>query len=88
MIQDNTGWCYITYNCYDYENYIIRIQEIVEYGAERMDKVDSTGHYKSDDETQFFFEELKQIQAVLNNLFELKQEVIHVKDTEKNKEKK
>ena len=69
----------------DYENYIIQIQEVVEYGAERMSKVDSSGHYESDDETQFFFEELKQIQDILNNLFELNQEVTHA--TEKSKEK-
>jgi hypothetical protein len=35
-----------------------------------MKQVDSNGHYESDDETGFFFEQLKQIQVLLNTLFE------------------
>ena len=35
-----------------------------------MKQVDSSGHYESDDETSFFFEQLKQIQILMNNLFE------------------
>ncbi len=38
--------------------------------TKRMKQVDSTGHYESDDETGFFFEQLKQIQLMLDDLFE------------------
>jgi len=36
-----------------------------------MKQVDSSGHYEADDETGFFFEEIKKIQNILDNLFEL-----------------
>ena len=35
-----------------------------------MKLVDSKGHYESDDETGFFFEQLKQIQLSLDGIFE------------------
>ncbi len=35
-----------------------------------MKLVDSRGHYESDDETGFFFEQLKQIQLSLDGIFE------------------
>ena len=35
-----------------------------------MKEVDSKGHYESDDETGFFFEQLKQLQLLLDNIFE------------------
>ena len=53
-----------------YENFILNIQNIISSSTERMKQVDSTGHYESDDETGFFFEQLKQIQLMLDELFE------------------
>ena len=53
-----------------YENFILNIQNIVSSSTKRMKQVDSTGHYESDDETGFFFEQLKQIQLMLDDLFE------------------
>ncbi len=53
-----------------YENFILNIQNIISSSTQRMKQVDSTGHYESDDETGFFFEQLKQIQLMLNDLFE------------------
>ena len=35
-----------------------------------MKQVDSLGHYESDDETQFFFEQLKDLQKLLTDIFE------------------
>ena len=35
-----------------------------------MKLVDSRGHYEADDETGFFFEQLKQIQELLDGIFE------------------
>ena len=35
-----------------------------------MKLVDAKGHYESDDETGFFFEQLKQIQLALDGIFE------------------
>ena len=53
-----------------YENVIIQIQRIVTYASETMKKVDHSGHYESDDETGFFFQQLKQIQLSLDGIFE------------------
>ena len=35
-----------------------------------MKLVDAKGHYESDDETGFFFQQLKEIQELLNGIFE------------------
>ena len=35
-----------------------------------MKQVDSRGHYEADDETGFFFKQLKDIQLLLNDIFE------------------
>ena len=53
-----------------YEDLIIQFQQIISYASERMKLVDSEGHYESDDETGFFFEELKQLQLQLDDIFE------------------
>ena len=53
-----------------YENFILNIQNIISSSTERMKQVDYAGHYESDDETGFFFEQLKQIQLMLDDLFE------------------
>ena len=53
-----------------YEDLIVQFQQIISYATERMKMVDSTGHYESDDETGFFFKELKQLQLQLDDIFE------------------
>ena len=53
-----------------YENFILQFSQIIKFATEKMKQVDSSGHYESDDETGFFFEQLKQIQVLMNNLFE------------------
>tara|TARA_R100000315_G_scaffold48431_1_gene22813 strand:+ start:40 stop:321 length:282 start_codon:yes stop_codon:yes gene_type:complete len=53
-----------------YEDFIIKIQQMIEYSTERMKLVDSKGHYESDDEVGFFFKQLKDIQLLLNDIFE------------------
>ena len=53
-----------------YEDLIVQFQQIITYATERMKLIDSSGHYESDDETGFFFEELKQLQLQLDNIFE------------------
>jgi len=53
-----------------YEDLIVQFQQIITYATERMKLVDSNGHYESDDETGFFFDELKQLQLQLDDIFE------------------
>jgi hypothetical protein len=49
-----------------YMIYLNRISGIIELSEKKMNDVDAKGHFKSDDEVGFFFEEIKQIQEVLN----------------------
>ena len=53
-----------------YESLIIEFQKIIEFSTAKMKQVDSRGHYESDDETGFFFEQLKQVQELLDGIFE------------------
>ena len=54
----------------DYENFILQISYIVDFASQKMKQVDHLGHYEADDETGFFFTQLKQIQKILENIFE------------------
>ena len=38
-----------------------------------MKQVDARGHYEADDETGFFFQQLKELQELLNGIFENEQ---------------
>ena len=56
-----------------YEDLILQFQQIVTFATEKMKQVDSKGHYESDDETGFFFEQLKELQLTLDGVFETEQ---------------
>ena len=66
-----------------YEGLILQFQRIIEFSSEKMKQVDSKGHYESDDETGFFFKQLKDLQLLLDDVFE--KEKIEEKDNAKNK---
>ena len=53
-----------------YEGLIIEVQSIIEFATTKMKQVDAKGHYESDDETGFFFQQLKELQELLNGIFE------------------
>jgi len=53
-----------------YEELILQIQQVIKFATDKMKLVDAKGHYESDDETGFFFEQLKQIQLSLDGIFE------------------
>ena len=53
-----------------YESFIIEVQNIIEFATTKMKQVDASGHYESDDETGFFFQQLKEVQELLNGIFE------------------
>ena len=56
-----------------YEELILEIQQVIKFSTEKMKIVDSKGHYESDDETGFFFEQLKELQLTLDGVFETEQ---------------
>ena len=53
-----------------YEELILQFQQIINFSTEKMKAVDTRGHYESDDETGFFFEQLKELQLTLDGVFE------------------
>ena len=53
-----------------YEGLIIEFQNIIEFATQKMKQVDARGHYESDDETGFFFQQLKELQELLDGIFE------------------
>ena len=53
-----------------YEELILQIQQVITFSTEKMKLVDAKGHYESDDETGFFFKQLKDLQLLLNDIFE------------------
>jgi biopolymer transport protein ExbB/TolQ len=53
-----------------YESLIIEIEQIIKFSTEKIKQVDASGHYESDDETSFFFEQLKSVQKLLADIFE------------------
>ena len=53
-----------------YEDLLIEIQNIIEFATTKMKQVDARGHYEADDETGFFFQQLKELQELLNGIFE------------------
>jgi len=56
-----------------YEDLLLQFQQIVQFSSEKMKQVDTRGHYESDDETGFFFKQLKDLQGVLDGVFETEQ---------------
>ena len=66
-----------------YEDLIVQFQQIVTFATEKMKQVDSKGHYEADDETGFFFKQLKDIQNLLDGVFET--EKLQEKTNAKNK---
>ena len=53
-----------------YEDLIAQFQQIITFSTDKMKAVDARGHYESDDETGFFFQQLKDIQLLLDGVFE------------------
>tara|TARA_R100000152_G_C6584563_1_gene47221 strand:- start:255 stop:536 length:282 start_codon:yes stop_codon:yes gene_type:complete len=56
-----------------YEDLITQIQQIITFSTETMKKVDSKGTFESDDEVGFFFKQLKEIQLILDDIFEIEE---------------
>ena len=53
-----------------YENFLVEIEQVITFSTEKMKQVDAKGIYEAEDETGFFFEQLKDLQTLLNNIFE------------------
>ena len=69
-----------------YENIILNISNTIETIKIQLKTIDDKGTFESDDEVGFFFQELKELGNILNNLFE--EEVEDATTKEEKKEEK
>ena len=53
-----------------YEEIILQVNDKIEYVNQQLKLIDEKGTFEADDEVGFFFEELKNIGKLLDNLFE------------------
>ena len=65
-----------------YEEIILQINDKIEYVNSQLKLIDEKGTFQADDEVGFFFQELKEIGRILDELFE------EVEDASKEEEKK
>ena len=65
-----------------YEEYLLQIQDIITHSDRQLKIIDEKGTFESDDEVGFFFSEIKSIQLVLNNMFEIENDE-EIKDAKK-----
>ena len=50
-----------------YITYLDQFSKIIELSDERLKKIDERGIFKSDDEIEFMYEQIKELQRVLSN---------------------
>tara|TARA_Y100000356_G_C11017442_1_gene161570 strand:- start:182 stop:457 length:276 start_codon:yes stop_codon:yes gene_type:complete len=53
-----------------YEQFLVNIERVIQYSSERLKQLDTKGSFESDDEIGFFFEEIKKLQNMLDDIFE------------------
>ena len=53
-----------------YEQLLVNIETIINYSSERLKAIDTKGAFESDDEIGYFFNEVKKLQAMMNDIFE------------------
>ena len=69
-----------------YEEVILQINDKIEYVNQQLKLIDEKGTFEADDEVGFFFEELKEIGKLLDNLFEEVEDDASSKEEEKKEE--
>ena len=69
-----------------YEELILQVNDKIEYVNAQLKLIDEKGTFEADDEVGFFFEELKEIGKLLDNLFEEVEDDANNKKEEKEEE--
>ena len=49
-----------------YMAYLNKISGIIDFSSKKLQEIDHKGHFEADDEVGFFFQEIKQIQEILD----------------------
>ena len=68
-----------------YEQIILQVNDKLEYVNQQLKIIDEKGTFEADDEVGFFFQELKDVGKLLDNLFEEVEDAT-TKEEEKEKE--
>ena len=68
-----------------YEDLLVEISDKTDFINNQLKQIDNRGTFEADDEVGFFFQELKELNSILNNLFET--EVNNANKEEEKKEK-
>jgi hypothetical protein len=68
-----------------YEQIILQVNDKIEYVNQQLKLIDEKGTFEADDEVGFFFQELKDVGKLLDNLFEEVEDAT-TKEEEKEKE--
>lgn len=67
-----------------YEDLLVEISDKTDFINHQLKEIDHKGTFEADDEVGFFFQELKELNSILNNLFE--EEVIDGNQEKKKEE--
>ena len=68
-----------------YEEIILQVNDKIEYVNQQLKLIDEKGTFEADDEVGFFFQELKEVGKLLDELFEEVDDA-PIKEEEKEKE--
>ena len=69
-----------------YEEIILQVNDKIEYVNQQLKLIDEKGTFEADDEVGFFFQELKEIGKLLDNLFEEVEDDANSKEEKKKEE--
>ncbi len=54
----------------NYESFLLQLQRIIQFSSQKLKTIDDSGHFESDDEIGFFFDQVKNMQLLFDELFE------------------
>ena len=69
-----------------YEDLLVEISDKTDFINHQLKEIDNKGTFESDDEVGFFFQELKELNSILNNLFTQEVDDATIKEEEKKEE--
>ena len=66
-----------------YEDLLVEISDKTDFINNQLKEIDHKGTFEADDEVGFFFQELKELNSILNNLFTQEVDDATIKEEEK-----
>jgi len=69
-----------------YEELLVEISDKTDFINNQLKEIDHKGTFEADDEVGFFFQELKELNSILNNLFTQEVDDATIKEEEKKEE--